>query len=103
MIDLGQSTTSFMLDLERCPPPRFAQCPRSRERTARMRSGPIAPGWAAATKSRDEIIQNRSIASDPHEPETLLPHQVVEIREAMIDARVAYRTAHRTGASPLAA
>jgi hypothetical protein len=62
----------------------------SRKRKARKLTGELAPIWAAATKARPGISQNESLAFHPHEPETLLHRQVVEIRDAMIDTRVSF-------------
>ncbi|WP_411700481.1 MAB_1171c family putative transporter [Conyzicola sp.] len=76
------------------PAARTAQA-HSRERKARMLAGELSPMWAAATKARPGISQNESLAFHPHEPETLLHRQVVEIRDAMIDTRVSFEISDR--------
>jgi len=61
---------------------------RSRERRTRKLVDDLRPIWAEATKARPGISQDRQVAVPTDEPETVLHRQVVEIRDALIDARV---------------
>jgi hypothetical protein len=63
---------------------------RSRGRRTRMLVRQLEPIWAEATRVRPGISQNEDVAFRNDEPETRLHRQVVEIRDAMIDARVAF-------------
>jgi hypothetical protein len=63
---------------------------RARERKTRMLIDELAPIWALATKVRPGISQYEHLPFHADDPETLLHRQVVEIRDAMIDTRVAF-------------
>ena len=63
---------------------------RSRERQTQVLVDELAPVWARATKVRPGISQNEHVPFHTDDPETLLHRRVVEIRDAMIDARVAF-------------
>jgi hypothetical protein len=63
---------------------------RSRERKTRTLIVELGPIWAEATRVRPGISQNEDVAFHTDEPETLLHRRVVEIRDAMIDTRVAF-------------
>lgn len=64
---------------------------RARARTTRMLTGELAPVWHAALAVHPGISQYADAAFDAADPETLLHRQVVEIRDAMIDTRVAFK------------
>ncbi|MBT2498550.1 hypothetical protein J7E25_05530 [Agromyces sp. ISL-38] len=66
---------------------------RSRKQTTHELSRRLAPAWRAALSVRPGMSQNADAAFDAENPETLLHRQVVEIRDAMIDTRVAYELA----------
>ena len=68
---------------------------RSREQKTRSLTRELAPIWAEATKARPGISQNESLAFQPPEPASLLHRQVVEIRDALIDARVTFDISER--------
>ncbi|TFC56895.1 hypothetical protein E3O62_11995 [Cryobacterium sp. TMT2-15-1] len=63
---------------------------RARERQTRMLIKELGPIWAEATRVRPGISHNEHVPFHADKPETLLHRQVVEIRDAMIDARVAF-------------
>ncbi|WP_254773955.1 DUF6545 domain-containing protein [Microbacterium sp. cf046] len=50
----------------------------------------LTPLWNAATRLRPGLIQRDATAIRLEDPETLLHREVVEIRDAMIDSRVAF-------------
>ncbi|MFF2387203.1 DUF6545 domain-containing protein [Agromyces sp. NPDC058104] len=63
---------------------------RSRARTTRTLTRELAPIWHAASAVHPGISQRSDTAFDATDPEALLHRQVVEIRDAMIDTRVAF-------------
>lgn len=63
---------------------------RSRDRKTRMLIDRLNPTWTVAKKARPGISENEQIVFHTDDPETLLHRQVVEIRDAMIDTRVAF-------------
>ncbi|MDJ0378486.1 DUF6545 domain-containing protein [Cryobacterium sp. PH31-L1] len=67
---------------------------RSRDRTTRMLVSELHPLWVAATAARPGISQNTR-GSTGAEPETILHRQIVEIRDAIIDARVSFQVDDR--------
>jgi DMSO/TMAO reductase YedYZ heme-binding membrane subunit len=62
---------------------------RSRDRQAGMLVTELEPLWVAATAARPGISHKAHGDARP-EPETFLHRQVVEIRDAVMDARVAF-------------
>ena len=69
---------------------------RSRERKTRMLIAELNPIWTDAKRARPGISQNEQIVFHTDDPETLLHRQVVEIRDAMIDTRVAFDVSSET-------
>ncbi len=63
---------------------------RSRERTTRALTQELEPLWARAIAVRPGISQREDASFHADNGETLLHRQVVEIRDAMIDTRVAF-------------
>jgi len=63
---------------------------RRRERTTRALAARLVPVWQAASDVHPGISRNAEAVFDADDPETLLHRQVVEIRDAMIDIRVAF-------------
>jgi Flp pilus assembly protein protease CpaA len=62
---------------------------RSRDRQTRSLAAELGPLWVAATAARPGISHNAPGDVRP-DPETLLHRQLVEIRDAVMDARVAF-------------
>jgi len=69
---------------------------RSRDRKTRMLIDGLTPIWADAKTARPSISQNNQSVFHADDPETLLHRQVVEIRDAMIDTRVAFDVSPET-------
>jgi hypothetical protein len=63
---------------------------RKRERTTRALAARLSPVWRAASEVHPGISQNAGAVFDAEDAEGLLHRQVVEIRDAMIDTRVAF-------------
>lgn len=63
---------------------------RSHERTSRKYVRDLAPVWSQATRARPGIGPIQQLGVSVDEPDTRLHRQVVEIRDAMMDARVSF-------------
>ncbi|MGX5695113.1 DUF6545 domain-containing protein [Agromyces soli] len=63
---------------------------RARARTTQTLIRELAPIWHAASAVHPGISQRPDAAFDATDPEALLHRQVVEVRDAMIDTRVAF-------------
>lgn len=63
---------------------------RSRAQTTRALILELEPAWGRATTVRPGISQSADAAFRSSEPEAMLHREIVEIRDALIDSRVAF-------------